>query len=166
MDTSFCFINSHLPARKDRILNRNQDYSSLVEGLEFGKKKSDVINQFHHVFWMGDLNYRVDASRESILHNIQYGNWGAMLRNDQLIHEMNAFRTFYKFKEGRIHFRPSYRWERGSDEISKKVTTFFFPSILLVNTIFFFKRKSTMFLLTVTEFCGDLYQVMNPTSDI
>lgn len=119
-DTSFCFISSHLPARAERVLNRNQDYSDVVEGLDLGVKKSDLLNQFHHIFWLGDLNYRLDLSRDLILYHMQFHNWEALLPNDQLIKEMNGLRSFFKFKEGKISFKPTYRWERGTDELSKK----------------------------------------------
>lgn len=71
-DTSFCFVNSHLPARAERIVNRqelydflsdherNEDFSALCEQLNLGQKKVDLVNQFDHLIWLGDLNYRID----------------------------------------------------------------------------------------------------------
>ena len=43
---------------------RNQNYRDIIKGLtmSLGQKhlgNFDITNQFHHVFWLGDLNYRV-----------------------------------------------------------------------------------------------------------
>eukprot|EP01114_Cavostelium_apophysatum_P016387 TRINITY_DN4645_c0_g1_i2.p1 TRINITY_DN4645_c0_g1~~TRINITY_DN4645_c0_g1_i2.p1 ORF type:complete len:1277 (-),score=332.30 TRINITY_DN4645_c0_g1_i2:65-3436(-) len=119
-DTSFCIINSHLPARAERILNRNQDFKDLVDGLDLGLKKVDLANQFNHFIWLGDLNYRLDISRGKILHLIEMQHWHALLKDDQLAKEKSAHRTFSFFEEGPITFMPTYRYERGVNEWSKK----------------------------------------------
>ena len=37
----------------------------ILKGLNLGHKSAyDLTNQFHHVFWFGDLNYRIDMSYE------------------------------------------------------------------------------------------------------
>lgn len=59
-DTHLCFVNSHLAAHQDRIKARNSMYRSLVQGLHVNDHGMDVLTGFHHVFWMGDLNYRID----------------------------------------------------------------------------------------------------------
>jgi phosphatidylinositol-3,4,5-trisphosphate 5-phosphatase 2 len=120
-DSSFCFVNSHLPARAVRVINRNQDFGELMEGLGLGLKKVDLSNQFHHVFWLGDLNYRVDFTREKILQLLKMRHWDALKKGDQLTNQKDAMKTFYGFKEGSITFPPTYRYERGSCEWSKKV---------------------------------------------
>ncbi|ETV94097.1 hypothetical protein, variant [Aphanomyces invadans] len=63
--TTLCFINCHLDARNDtyrreqiRLLNTNL-------GKVMGHPYFDLTQQFHHIVWMGDLNYRIvkmDAS--------------------------------------------------------------------------------------------------------
>lgn len=42
---------------------RNQNYISILRFLNLGDKKIspfDITNQFTHLFWLGDLNYRVE----------------------------------------------------------------------------------------------------------
>ena len=37
----------------------------ILKGLNLGHKSAyDLTNQFHHVFWFGDLNYRIDMQYE------------------------------------------------------------------------------------------------------
>lgn len=123
-DISFCFVNCHLPARAERVLNRNQDFQGLVESLGLGIKKVDIVNQFHHIFWFGDLNYRTDLPREKILQLIDSQHWGHLLANDQLIQQKQLLKTFFNFHEGYIEFPPTYRYEKGTLEWSKKVKEF------------------------------------------
>ncbi|RQM26208.1 hypothetical protein B5M09_003267 [Aphanomyces astaci] len=57
--STLCLINCHLDARNDtyrrdqiRLLNTNL-------GKVMGHPYFDLTQQFHHVVWMGDLNYRI-----------------------------------------------------------------------------------------------------------
>jgi hypothetical protein len=34
-------------------------------GVRAGDKSIDITEQFHHVFWMGDMNYRTTFSTET-----------------------------------------------------------------------------------------------------
>ena len=49
------------------LFRRNQNYRDIIKGLtmSLGQKhlgNFDITNQFHHVFWLGDLNYRVQEN--------------------------------------------------------------------------------------------------------
>lgn len=58
---SMCFVNTHLAAHQHKTERRNQDVAEVIGGLKLGRKSGgDILNQFHHVIWMGDLNYRLD----------------------------------------------------------------------------------------------------------
>lgn len=56
-DTSVCFLNSHLAAHDDQYQRRNDDFAEIVGGCKFGEKL-ECTQAFHHLVWMGDLNYR------------------------------------------------------------------------------------------------------------
>lgn len=101
-------------------MNRNQDFQGLVDGLSLGLKKVDIVHQFHHVFWVGDLNYRLDLAREKIMQLLDIQHWDSLLRGDQLTLQQEEEKTFHNFKEGKITFPPSYRYERGNNDWSKK----------------------------------------------
>jgi hypothetical protein len=39
------------------------DVKEIIKGVQMGGKVNthhNILTQYHHVFWMGDLNYRLD----------------------------------------------------------------------------------------------------------
>lgn len=45
------------------ICRRNQNYTNILRFLNLGDKKLnpfDITHRFTHLFWLGDLNYRVE----------------------------------------------------------------------------------------------------------
>jgi hypothetical protein len=72
--TSVCFINCHLAASVEKIGKRNENYRLILQKLQLGDKKLsmfDCTNQFHNVFWFGDLNYRVNLPIQTVLGELQ-----------------------------------------------------------------------------------------------
>eukprot|EP00456_Euglypha_rotunda_P033424 TRINITY_DN25889_c1_g1_i5.p1 TRINITY_DN25889_c1_g1~~TRINITY_DN25889_c1_g1_i5.p1 ORF type:complete len:101 (-),score=15.10 TRINITY_DN25889_c1_g1_i5:23-325(-) len=61
-DISLCFVNTHLAAHQHKVDKRNEDVAEVIKGIKMGAKQErmDILNQYHHVFWCGDLNYRLD----------------------------------------------------------------------------------------------------------
>lgn len=115
--TSFCFINSHLTSGDERWLRRNQNYRDIIKGLtmSLGQKhlgNFDITNQFHHVFWLGDLNYRVQEDIQVLLTKIQDKELGQLLDRDQLRKAQKDKQAFCGFREADITFLPTYRLER------------------------------------------------------
>ncbi|EFA80518.1 inositol 5-phosphatase [Heterostelium album PN500] len=113
LETSFCFISSHFAAHQEKSEQRNRNYRDIVKGLNLGNKSSDVLNQFHHVIWMGDFNYRVDLFREEVLNLVKKNNIAKILTKDQLAVQKKMERVFLGFKEASIQFMPTYKLERG-----------------------------------------------------
>ncbi|XP_048587954.1 phosphatidylinositol 3,4,5-trisphosphate 5-phosphatase 2A isoform X2 [Nematostella vectensis] len=112
--TSFCFINCHLAARASRVLRRNQNFHSILKGLNLGQKNVfDLTNQFHHVFWFGDLNYRIDLEVKEVLEAVKGNNFYKLRKADQLMHQITKGNAFVDFKEGYLTFPPTYRHRRG-----------------------------------------------------
>ena len=64
-DTSLAFVASHLEAFQHSVGGRNADFAAIAGGVPLGKKGADLLSQFDHVFWCGDLNYRIDPAREA-----------------------------------------------------------------------------------------------------
>ena len=58
-ETSLCFIGTHLAAHEEKMGQRKQNVIEIVQSLNLGNPDLD-ITQFDHVFWFGDMNYRVD----------------------------------------------------------------------------------------------------------
>jgi hypothetical protein len=142
-DTRLAFVSCHLAARATRLRQRRENFEDIVAGLKLGghtgstttatksKSKSSshdpvgFLHQFHHVFWVGDLNYRVNLGAQGTpgefsrcLRAIKRGadgpdGWRGLLRRDQLAHQMlaqRAFATAGGFRELPVTFKPTYRY--------------------------------------------------------
>ncbi|XP_077390371.1 phosphatidylinositol 3,4,5-trisphosphate 5-phosphatase 1 [Festucalex cinctus] len=116
--TSFGFINSHLTSGSEKKLRRNQNYLNILRFLNLGDKKLnpfDITHQFTHLFWLGDLNYRVDfpnLEAEYVVSKIKQQQYQELLCRDQLNMEINDDKVFLHFAEEEITFAPTYRFER------------------------------------------------------
>ncbi|XP_027518935.1 phosphatidylinositol 3,4,5-trisphosphate 5-phosphatase 2-like [Corapipo altera] len=115
--TSFGFVNCHLTSGSEKTHRRNQNYSDILHSLVLGDKRLggfDLTLRFTHLFWFGDLNYRLDMGMEDILAHVTKKEFQALLAVDQLNLEREKNKVFLRFSEGDISFPPTYRYERGS----------------------------------------------------
>ncbi|NWX97306.1 SHP2A phosphatase, partial [Nothoprocta ornata] len=115
--TSFGFVNCHLASGSEKTHRRNQNYSDILRSLALGDKQLgafDLTLRFTHLFWFGDLNYRLDMDVQDVLTHIIKRDFEALLAVDQLNLEREKNKVFLQFSEGDISFPPTYRYERGS----------------------------------------------------
>ncbi|NWU47701.1 SHIP2 phosphatase, partial [Dromas ardeola] len=115
--TSFGFINCHLASGSEKTHRRNQNYSDILRSLVLGDKQLsafDLTLRFTHLFWFGDLNYRLDMDVQDILAHVTKKEFETLLAVDQLNLEREKNKVFLRFSEGDISFPPTYRYERGS----------------------------------------------------
>ncbi|XP_054071198.1 phosphatidylinositol 3,4,5-trisphosphate 5-phosphatase 2-like isoform X2 [Rissa tridactyla] len=115
--TSFGFINCHLASGSEKTHRRNQNYSDILRSLVLGDKRLsafDLTLRFTHLFWFGDLNYRLDMDVQDILAHVTKKEFETLLAVDQLNLEREKNKVFLRFSEGDISFPPTYRYERGS----------------------------------------------------
>ncbi|XP_048200436.1 phosphatidylinositol 3,4,5-trisphosphate 5-phosphatase 1 [Perognathus longimembris pacificus] len=116
--TSLGFVNSHLTSGSEKKLRRNQNYMNILRFLALGDKKLSPFNithRFTHLFWLGDLNYRVDLptwEAEAIIQKIKQQQFADLLAHDQLLTERREQKVFLHFEEEEITFAPTYRFER------------------------------------------------------
>uniref|UniRef100_A0A4W3IR16 phosphatidylinositol-3,4,5-trisphosphate 5-phosphatase n=1 Tax=Callorhinchus milii TaxID=7868 RepID=A0A4W3IR16_CALMI len=102
--TSFGFVNSHLTSGAPKKLRRNQNYINILRLLTLGDKRLnpfDITNRFTHLFWLGDLNYRVDfpaSEAENIIQKIKQQQYQELLVKDQLTLEKNDGKIFLQFQ--------------------------------------------------------------------
>ena len=72
------------------------------------------------IFWLGDLNYRIQTSPEMTPDQIKAhaNNYQipTMLKFDQLLSEMKRENVFQGFKEGPIDFKPTYKYDPNTDD--------------------------------------------------
>ncbi|KAK9819837.1 hypothetical protein WJX72_003013 [[Myrmecia] bisecta] len=135
-DTSLAFVNSHLAAHQNKTDARNANYHEIVKELKLDRFNMDLLTAFHHVFWMGDLNYRLGYGEQAItlaktpelrdfeemVNIVAAGDYSALLPRDQLVGEMAGQRAFLGFQEAPITFPPSFKVDRveGTVYMSKR----------------------------------------------
>ena len=124
--TSFCFVNNHLSAGVLNVEDRRSDYDSITNGINF--TRSNTIPQHDCIFWLGDTNYRINLTNEQVRKELDTKDAGyidRLLKNDQLTLEMKAGSVFRDFKEPSLKFRPTYKYDNGTDnyDTSEKART-------------------------------------------
>lgn len=114
--TAFGFVNCHLTSGSDKVLRRNQNFVDILRLLSLGDKIGpfDISLRFSHLFWCGDLNYRLDLDVQDILKHVSKREFEELMCADQLTRERHKRKSFLNFKEEKIIFPPTYRYERGS----------------------------------------------------
>ena len=73
-------------------------------------------NRFDRIFWLGDLNYRIDGSK-SIVENLigkPFGAHDLLLENDQLGSEKRLQNAFRGYSEPPLNFFPTYKFDKGT----------------------------------------------------
>mmetsp|Transcript_1378 Transcript_1378/g.2324 ORF Transcript_1378/g.2324 Transcript_1378/m.2324 type:complete len:619 (+) Transcript_1378:71-1927(+) len=123
IDTSICFIAAHLAAHQHKTGRRNSDVQEIINGISktMGKLKCDILCQFDHVIFMGDLNYRLDygdqgeekkPSKEQfdkMVQMINEGKYAELFAHDQLEAEKKKGNVFCGFTEGVYDFAPTFK---------------------------------------------------------
>jgi len=147
--TSFAAVGCHLPSdssgdkegnMKSKLTKRNEQVRSMMNSLELnnlsGVEDVDCCDLFHHTFFLGDLNYRLDdssnldqtvaglaramstkaaaapAAAGGQIAEDEAAAWSVLLRSDELNVERAAGTVFDGWREGAIAFPPSYRRRR------------------------------------------------------
>lgn len=111
-DSTVSIINSHLAAMTNNVARRNLDFAELCKRLVFPDKS--VALDADHVFWLGDLNYRIDLPLPQVKTSIESHDFEFLLQHDQLRREIKEKRAFQCFKEAGIVFPPTYKYDVGT----------------------------------------------------
>lgn len=84
--------------------------------------KNVTVSEHDIIFWLGDLNYRIDDSltTEEVFEYIEKGNLEILRQKDQLNIERSARRVFQDFQEGTLNFLPTYKYQPGTDDYEKR----------------------------------------------
>jgi len=136
-DSTICITNTHLAAHRENVAGRNADFANIFSktsydiGDEAVKEviRSGSLSQWasgtssvgisdHDLaFWIGDLNYRVDESipTEKVIDLSNSNALEELRNNDQLNIERAQGRVFQGFEEGKLIFRPTYKYQPGTD---------------------------------------------------
>lgn len=114
-DSSFCFVTAHFAAGYTNVEERNHDYLTIYNELEFLKGKT--ISSHENVIWAGDFNYRIGGglSNEFVRQAVVEKDLTTLLAADQLLANMSYQAVFPKYLEGPITFPPTYKYDIGTD---------------------------------------------------
>ena len=117
--TTFCFVTAHLAAHQEMTRRRNRDCVDILKGLRAlgsakqpGTKHLDPSIGFHHTFFFGDLNYRINADLRTVLDAVEAnddGAWAKLHAVDQLRQEQSAGRALFEFVETPPRFAPTFK---------------------------------------------------------
>ncbi|XP_035710948.1 type II inositol 1,4,5-trisphosphate 5-phosphatase isoform X3 [Folsomia candida] len=119
-ETSICFVNCHLAAHVEEYQRRNQDYQQITSRLFFYLADGDIkyVKDHDQVFMFGDLNYRINSSTmeaDRAKAIIEKEKYSLILEHDQLRDQMRLGNVFQGFTEGNLNFRPTYKYDTGTD---------------------------------------------------
>ncbi|KAH3759590.1 inositol 5-phosphatase 4 [Pelomyxa schiedti] len=116
-DSTFCVVNSHLNAHNENIARRNQDYHDISRHILFANEdeaQTHTIFDHDFLFWIGDLNYRIDLPDNDIRQRILASDFGPLLEADQLLDQRKQNKAFDVFTEEPIRFAPTYKYDKNS----------------------------------------------------
>lgn len=141
-DSNICFICSHLAAHRENVTGRNADFMNVFQKTSYDIGEdvvretirngsmtqwalgSSSVGAADHdiVFWLGDLNYRIDESMptEKVLELAVQKRLDPLRVLDQLNIERKEGRVFQGFEEGVLNFVPTYKYQPGTDVFEQR----------------------------------------------
>ncbi|KAF0916064.1 hypothetical protein E2562_000690 [Oryza meyeriana var. granulata] len=118
--TMFCFVCTHLAAgeKPGDLHKRNSDVQEIHRRTHFAGP-GDIgmprdIYDHERIFWLGDLNYRIDVAYERAHELVSTMDWPQLAEKDQLKSELKKGRAFDGWTEGVLEFAPTYKYELNS----------------------------------------------------
>ncbi|CRL06663.1 CLUMA_CG019456, isoform A [Clunio marinus] len=125
--TTMLFVTSHLTAHQQKVKERVQDIKRIIHALDLPRnlnirhRNKDVTQNFDSVYWCGDLNFRLSEPRANLLKWINETQFPlpphlphGYLHTDQLTTVLADGAAFKGFKEAKINFPPTYKYDVGT----------------------------------------------------
>lgn len=118
--TRLLFVNSHLAAHEGKVQTRLDNIAKIKRELRVDtflptddprNRLDDVTEMFDHAFWLGDLNFRVDITRQHADWLIMQRRYDQAIEFDQLRKVMKEGKEFKGFNEHPITFPPTYKYD-------------------------------------------------------
>mmetsp|Transcript_60463 Transcript_60463/g.121340 ORF Transcript_60463/g.121340 Transcript_60463/m.121340 type:complete len:698 (+) Transcript_60463:54-2147(+) len=123
--TTLVFVNSHLAAHESaaKCNKRDEDAHEIFNSLTFGDRVHDLA-QFDHVFWCGDLNYRLEVpgqmpkgkAAELVHELVNREKFAELWKMDELQREVKAGRAFCNFRTAKCNFKPTFKVMKGTSD--------------------------------------------------
>ncbi|XP_049546823.1 inositol polyphosphate 5-phosphatase E [Anopheles darlingi] len=125
--TSFLFVTSHLTAHQQKVKERVSDVKKIIHALDLPRnltvkhRNRDVTQNFDSVYWCGDLNFRLSEPRDKLMQWIETTQFPlpahlphGFMHTDQLTTVLAEGAAFRGFREARITFPPTYKYDPGT----------------------------------------------------
>ena len=100
------------------------DYQSIIQSQTFRKEKIRSILEHDVVFWLGDLNFRLNTdsnySAEDIVDFLSKNELNKLLEHDELNQTISRREAFANFSECNIDFMPTYKFIPKSQKYDMK----------------------------------------------
>lgn len=177
--TTICFISSHLSS--NTVEDKLGHYKTIVKNA--GIQGFDLCEQFHHIVWFGDLNYKITKIKaDDVMLHIAMGQNEKVWQADSLRHEMTNGRVFYNFNEPipRKDFYPTFKkkenrqfdFARNPDDLKQASLSAQETCLSLLDKVYQTKYKEPLYKLTggaaqdvIPSFCDRiLYRSLQSTS--
>eukprot|EP01006_Ploeotia_vitrea_P037608 TRINITY_DN66151_c5_g3_i1.p1 TRINITY_DN66151_c5_g3~~TRINITY_DN66151_c5_g3_i1.p1 ORF type:complete len:795 (-),score=162.48 TRINITY_DN66151_c5_g3_i1:163-2193(-) len=114
-ETSLCFLAVHLPDGVERNKQRWTVMKEIWDDLRIANLWTDLFQQFHHFFIMGDLNYQVEMPFDEALKCVKDKDWKKLTSMDQLKDQMETEGILHGCEEQPINFAPTAWVKPGTD---------------------------------------------------
>ncbi|MCO5583325.1 hypothetical protein L7F22_037235 [Adiantum nelumboides] len=119
--TRLLFVNAHLAAHEGKVAERIANVEKIKKELKVDtflpkddprNDDDDLTKSFDYAFWFGDLNFRVDITRQHADWLIKKQQYDHALAFDQLKKIMREQpHIFNGFKEAPIKFPPTFKYD-------------------------------------------------------
>lgn len=104
----------NFPLSVQEFERRNEDHDEILKRLQFSEGiRTRSIDEHDQIYWIGDLNYRLQLSEKQVKTVLEYEK---LQFYDQLHIERKKKRVFEGYSEGKITFRPTYKYDPGTDD--------------------------------------------------
>lgn len=133
--TSFCFICAHLAAHLEKVKLRNQNFHRIMQDLSLGVKEWPTIVKFDHLFFFGDLNYRIEATEDQVLKCVREGSFHELIEKDQLQMARKLESAFAGFDEEEPNFMPTFKLLKGGPSAAPTSGEAEFPHVVIQSPI-------------------------------
>ncbi|XP_060605261.1 inositol polyphosphate 5-phosphatase K-like isoform X2 [Ruditapes philippinarum] len=109
-------VNTHLAAHLEEMAERIEDYNVVLSTQKFRDRDVENILDHDYVFWMGDLNCRLEnISKDAAIKLIEKNELDKLLKLDQLKQAQQEGLMLVDFHEGPINFKPTYKFDKDTD---------------------------------------------------
>lgn len=118
--TRLLFVNAHLAAHEGKVQTRLDNIAKIKRELRLDtflpesdprNNLEDITACFDQTWWFGDLNFRVDITRQHADWLVMQKRYDQALEFDQLRKVMKDGREFKGFQEHAIEFPPTYKYD-------------------------------------------------------